>query len=455
MIVTTFEEDLFGLSDFADRLEKFIDVERDYVEGSLVVALNSKFGSGKTTFLRMWSHSLDTKADRNDKRLVVCLNAWESDYVEDPLFAIVSALIERIDKKGDSATDLTEAAKDLGWFGVAILGQLVNRATGVDPVAASKHAEDKKTEREGKAQVPSDTFSVYEKRRKAMGSLKKAIRKYVEDKDVSLLFLVDELDRCRPDYAISYLETIKHIFDVKGAVFVLAADREQLENSAKAAFGPDLGFEEYYRKFVHREVSLPPISEQGYTNIAAKYVPYYLEREGARWSCMKLDQHRTKNISELIGALNMTPRQIQEVFRGLGHMCEATEEKRGELRWCYGVGCILMATCKTGYPEIYKSLGRKAVDPLEIHQFFQKLFDRYDAAWWFNLVLTGGGLKIEEGEDPEAVMKKVGLVKNGKEFDERKELGQWYAGWGRAFRQGADAPFSHIYDRIEQLSQWF
>ena len=34
--------------------------------------------------------------------------------------------------------------------------------------------------------------------------------------------MIDELDRCRPDYAITYLETIKHIFSIKGTAFVLA-----------------------------------------------------------------------------------------------------------------------------------------------------------------------------------------------------------------------------------------
>ena len=93
-----------------------------------------------------------------------------------------------------------------------------------------------------------DTFSIYQGRKEAMSKLRAAIKKFVEESKRRVLFLVDELDRCRPDYTISYLETIKHIFDVQGAVFVLAADRQQLENSAKTAFGPNLDFEEYYRK---------------------------------------------------------------------------------------------------------------------------------------------------------------------------------------------------------------
>jgi tRNA A37 threonylcarbamoyladenosine biosynthesis protein TsaE len=56
MEISTFKDDLLDLSDFANRLYKFIQVERHYVEGGLVLAFSSKFGSGKTTFLKMWKY---------------------------------------------------------------------------------------------------------------------------------------------------------------------------------------------------------------------------------------------------------------------------------------------------------------------------------------------------------------------------------------------------------------
>lgn len=190
-----------------------------------------------------------------------------------------------------------------------------------------------------------------------MLSLKTAIRDFVESTEPKVLFLVDELDRCRPDYAIFYLETIKHIFDIKGAVFLLAADRQQLENSAKAAFGADLDFDEYYRKFIHREISLPEISDDKYRLLASKYVRFYLEGNGHRKCFMQIDSHCVDNISELIGALKLTPRQIQEVFRIIGHLFDTTEEKKGRLRWCLAIGSVLMAALKVGCPKIFHILG--------------------------------------------------------------------------------------------------
>jgi predicted KAP-like P-loop ATPase len=289
MKITTFSEDLFGLSCFAERIEKFIKIEHEYVEGGLVVALSSKFGSGKTTFLQMWKSKMEESEEESDKPFVISLNAWESDYYGDPLFAIISSLVDCLQERGKSADTLIEAAKDFGWFTTAIGRQIAKKMSGIDPLEAGKFAEKKKTDRNSSFNhLPLDTFSIYQGRKEAMTKLKETIQNFVTASEPKVLFLVDELDRCRPDYAISYLETIKHIFDIKGAVFILAADRQQLANSAKTAFGPDLDFEEYYRKFIHREITLPPISNSGYSKLVSAYVSHYLERDNTR-NCFMTD----------------------------------------------------------------------------------------------------------------------------------------------------------------------
>ena len=231
-----------------------------------------------------------------------------------------------------------------------------------------------------------------------MDNLKTAIQTFVESSEPRVLFLIDELDRCRPDYAIAYLETIKHIFDIQGAVFILAADRQQLENSAKRAFGPNLDFEEYYRKFVHREVLLPPISETGYTKLATTYVEHYLQRDGLRNCFMKLDSDGVDNITELVGALRLTPRQIQEMFRILGHVFETSEKNRGRLRWCLAAGSVAMAAFKVGNQKVFHLLGNQEFEPAEAFKFLSNLLEGRGIEWWFKLFLTGGGLKVRKEE---------------------------------------------------------
>ena len=230
MNITKFENDLLDLHPFAERLQKFIEIEHQFVDGSLVIALSSKFGSGKTTFFQMWKTHLESRTEDPNSPLVILLNAWESDYYGDPLFAIISGLVYRMRESGESADSIVNAAKDIGWFSTAIGGQIVQKVTGIDAFSAGALAEKKKAKRGGTAQVPKEPFSVYQSRKEAMVNLKTAIQKFVTSSEPRVLFLIDELDRCRPDYAIAYLETIKHIFDIQGAVFILAADRQQLEN---------------------------------------------------------------------------------------------------------------------------------------------------------------------------------------------------------------------------------
>lgn len=446
MKVETFEDDLIGLKEFSSRLERFIAVEHRYVEGSLVVGLSSRFGSGKTSFLKMWTNSLAAEKE-NEKRLVIPLNAWESDYYGDPLFAIISALASGIKDEGESAEKLVSAAKDVGHFIGALGNQLVRKVSGVDPVAAGEHAEKKKKEREDTFLLASDTFSAYEGRKKAMAALKKAVGEFAEGTDPNILFLVDELDRCRPDYAISYLETIKHIFDIKGVVFLLAADRQHLENSAKTAFGPDLDFEEYYRKFIHREVTLPDIPAESYGKIASKYVSHYLDGEGSRNCFMKLDQQHIDNISEFIGALKLTPRQIQEVFRTLGHIFDTSEENKGRLLWGLAAGSIMMAALKVEFPKVFHSIGIKQLNPNDFYLFLSETLKEEHVEWWFTICLTGGGLKLEPSDTPEVAMRNVGLWP-----EDSKEMLQGYSNaWGRG---GGSNRFAQIYENIERLQQW-
>ena len=89
MNVNRFSEDLIGLKEFATELEDFIKVEKGFVEGSLVISLNAPFGSGKTTFLKMWKNEIKNQSPKDSQPILVDLNAWESDYYGDPLFAII------------------------------------------------------------------------------------------------------------------------------------------------------------------------------------------------------------------------------------------------------------------------------------------------------------------------------------------------------------------------------
>jgi hypothetical protein len=67
-----------------------------------------------------------------------------------------------------------------------------------------------------------------------------------------LFVLVDELDRCRPPYAIALLERIKHLFDIDNVVFVVATDTKQLGHAIGAVYGGGFNSTRYLGRFFNR-----------------------------------------------------------------------------------------------------------------------------------------------------------------------------------------------------------
>ena len=75
--------------------------------------------------------------------------------------------------------------------------------------------------------------------------------------DKPLIVFIDELDRCKPTYAIRLLETAQHFFTVRNVVFVLGLDREQLGHSIKAVYGNSFDSDGYLRRFFDIDYRLP------------------------------------------------------------------------------------------------------------------------------------------------------------------------------------------------------
>ncbi len=447
MKIESFDEDLFELKSFAARLEKFIQVEQRFVPESLVLSLNASFGSGKTTFLDMWKHQILQESSFSEDPIVVDVNAWNDDFCGDPLVALIKGLIQGLKIENKETSELEEAARDVGWLLTAYGNQVLNKITGLDLVAANEFVEKKASERLEKSSPPNDFFELYENKSKALAALKNAIKNIIKSENRVILVLVDELDRCRPDYAISFLETIKHVFDIAGVVFVLAVDRGQLECSAKAAFGSDLVFSEYYRKFVHREIPLPIVSQTGLERLAERYINCYLKND-VRNCIANIDIASIRNLTKMMGSLRLTVRQIQEVFRIMGHVFDSANIEGGSLKWCIGTGSMLMSVLRLARPGDYHKLGTLSMDKFEAAEL-ARLLDIDRADWWFLLILTGGGIgPVKSVESAEEILKQVG-------FEEEQlrgkisRIGEWYMGWGNI-----DTRLSDVYSKIESISSW-
>lgn len=445
--------DCLGLKSFCERIESFLLVEHDYVDGSLVLGLNAGFGAGKTTFLNMWESDLRSRREQGEfVPMPLVLNAWESDYCGDPLLAILANLIEALDKwngednEGEKSA-LKEAAKDMAWFALGLGNGVAAKFAGIDAVKAGDFADVKKNARKP---VRPDFIELYHQRADALTVLKEKLAETFGGETPKILVFVDELDRCRPDYAVSYLETIKHVFDVRGMVFVLAFDYEHLANSARALFGKDLDFDEYFRKFCHRLIHLPKPDETGFRKLAANYVKKFLEIEGKRTCGIELDQHRIKQIVELAVGLDMKPRQLQEAFRIVGHVSAMTDPaKRGKLYWCIASSSILLAFVRVARPESYSEILGGRMSPENMGLFLISVVGKKKADWWFKIYLTGQSQESGVNVEHEEILRKAGFLSEKDTFDRYQALGQFSQGWGHS-----DSGVSDILRRIEAVESF-
>lgn len=217
-----------------------------------VVAINGKWGIGKTTFVRMWKQSLE-----NDGFETLYFNVWKDDYITDPLIGLIAQMQlickteadkERFSRMVDSASKIMASAFPaiLKGFTKKIIGE---ECADVVYDSLNNIADGFKKE-----------IANYHEQHHSVEGFRKLISEFVAScgSDKPVIFMVDELDRCNPSYAVKVLERIKHLFDIPNIVFVLSIDKVQLCSSIRGYYGTDaFNAEEYLQRFINLEYHLP------------------------------------------------------------------------------------------------------------------------------------------------------------------------------------------------------
>lgn len=275
-IETAWEGDLWDRKRLGIQLTNYVD----RLQCGAVLALDARWGEGKTWFVRHWQKHLE---DENHN--VIYLDAFANDYLDDP-FLTIAAEISQAFKSSDNIDDA-----DVNSFNEKTASVLISLAA-ILPVIAAKaglHWIGLGGAGEALQEVYKDGKDVYDSvSDEITGKLKEHIEKKIEnhhleketiqdfkkelnqlaDKlEIPLVFIIDELDRCRPDFAIRLIERIKHFFDIPKIVFVLVMDKKQFSKVICHNYGYDdkLG-EEYLDKFVDFMIPLPQISVPSLNN---------------------------------------------------------------------------------------------------------------------------------------------------------------------------------------------
>ena len=300
--------DLFGRNQFGDALTSLL---RNVEEG-VVLCVDAKWGDGKTTFARMWMADLKRQGIRS-----IYFDAYEHDYADDP-FVVFSAELIKLTAEGfpQQATiqnlkhEFKTAAIRMGGKMLCTTPRMAginehgSRAgqTGVEADASTVSGHVARALEERIAGINShDEF------RHKLSALGSAVR---QEQNFPLLIIVDELDRCRPDFALSLIERIKHLFSTSNVSFVLLANTTQLESCVKLVYGADVDARNYLHKFFTLCTKLPGSYLDRGGNDRAKYCRYLIKHFG-------VDAHGEKMIGILVPLFDhhkFTLREMEQCF---------------------------------------------------------------------------------------------------------------------------------------------
>ncbi|MBR7717927.1 KAP family P-loop NTPase fold protein [Acinetobacter nosocomialis] len=277
-----FENDLWNRTNLADQLENYIS----RIKVGATVAIDAEWGAGKSWFVKHWKARLVQKEFK-----VIYLNAFTQDYIEDPFLTIAMEIANVLEAEQKDIEKIKSTIGDayrailpnlpllifqlaMTFMGAGKMAKQVAETfenlkddTGAFGEAAAELLNEKLKEHLS-AQVDN-----YENEKKSLEYFKTQLTEITKDLEKPLVFIVDELDRCKPEFAIRLIERIKHFFDIPKVVFILAVNKRQLEESINSFYG-FTSSSKYLEKFIDINVLLKNgiQNELDYTKIIDSYI---------------------------------------------------------------------------------------------------------------------------------------------------------------------------------------
>ncbi len=270
----TAQKDIFNRKAFGDQLTAVVRA----VDAPLVMILDAPWGTGKTTFVKMWAGELSKIGIP-----ALYFDAFANDYQKDAFLALASYIIDEIEHAGPTPQKLTQF-KDKAFKVAKVLGRSAFRlgikaataglieAEGLEKAAAetvsalgdeaNKAFDEALKTRLESHQSDVQAFAAF---RESLGDLSLALAGKGKTRDNGeaeipphrkVVFIIDELDRCKPPFALSILESIKHLFAVDGIYFLLVTSLGQIESAVRYAYG-QINAQVYLDKFYHLRMQFP------------------------------------------------------------------------------------------------------------------------------------------------------------------------------------------------------
>jgi hypothetical protein len=339
----------------------------------LVLCINAGWGNGKTTFLRMWRVLLNQEGFKT-----LYFNAWENDHSDDALISLIgelSAGIAELKLDGQKAVKVQRYLKQAKKLGAVLVKKGLPAAirvgtggiidvTGIDLAEASSRISELAEE------VIKEQIDKYEATKQTLTGFRDQLEKFAneatspeqgEDRR-AIVIMIDELDRCRPPYAVEALEKIKHLFNVPNIAFILAVDKEQLGYSIQSMYGQGMNTSGYLRRFIDLDFNLPASELKAFCH--AQFQRFGLE-EFFEKRVPEL-RHDRKNVTDafisFFSGFNLSLREQEHCFASLSLAVRTTEENRT----IYPFLLALLIILKIKQPGLYADFVAQRVAHEEI-----------------------------------------------------------------------------------------
>lgn len=256
------QDPLHRKREIEDFLKMLIAVEPPYT-----FVIDAPWGSGKTFFVKQvarvlqmanptLNHDFETLNETLGETatelpatpcLPIYFNAWEDDHFENPILPILASIANAVDEQsvkggkdfGKGVISVIETAASIIGYGVDING-IIDNFSGTDFLAR------------------------YKEEKELRGKIDELVKTNLPEVANRAIIFIDELDRCRPEFAIKVLEQTKTLFQQENVVVVYSTDITQLAHSLQGVYGPKFEGRKYLERFYDKRLELDPIKPADY-----------------------------------------------------------------------------------------------------------------------------------------------------------------------------------------------
>lgn len=281
---------------------------------NFIMSINGEWGCGKTVFAKQIEYLLNNNElyrtvcsknmtipdDKIAEQEVYYYNAWENDAINMPVQSLIFQLIRHFNTKYENELNLKEVGKSVldVFVKIGTMGLI-----GMDDISNNKF---KQVDYE---QLMSDISNI-EDLKKCLNNVIDQI--LIENKN-RLIIIIDELDRCRPTYAIEMLECIKHFYNNDKVSFLVVTNNAQLAKTVRKIYGNEYNGDLYLQRFYDVIINLSYD-----TSTKIKYASFIIGRDLEQvhirneiiMTCINYFQLELREINKFIDSVKIAERML-------------------------------------------------------------------------------------------------------------------------------------------------